>query len=70
MVVVTDDNVLIPIPEFDRSRGDPPNLIGVVMDTNEGKYKVGTKHGVVVHLLERNVFEVTKYHSFRMEDVA
>lgn len=68
-VVVTGDNVLIPIPEFDRGRGDPPNLIGAVMDTKEGKYKIGMKHGFVNHLLERNAFEVTKYHSLRMEDI-
>jgi hypothetical protein len=28
------DNVIIPVSEFDRGKGDPLNLLGVVLDTN------------------------------------
>lgn len=34
------DNVLGTVSEFDRGRGDPPNLIGAVIQEKEGKYKM------------------------------
>lgn len=49
------DNVLVTVSEFDRGRGDPSNLIGVPpIQEKEGKYKIGTKHGIVQNWLERN----------------
>jgi len=29
------DNVAVPIPLVDRGRGDPRNILGIVLDTNE-----------------------------------
>ncbi len=33
------DNVLVPVPECDRGRGDPANLIGVVLEKTVGRYR-------------------------------
>ncbi|KAG8296007.1 hypothetical protein J6590_067122 [Homalodisca vitripennis] len=42
------DNVMIPIPDVDKSKVDLRNIIGVVIDiTDEGLYKIGTKHGIL-----------------------
>ncbi|KAL8591638.1 hypothetical protein ACOMHN_030524 [Nucella lapillus] len=41
------DNVLIPVPGCDRGRGDPANLLGVVVDKTLGGFNVGTKAGVL-----------------------
>lgn len=43
--VKVGDNVLIPIPSVDRGRADPPNLIGVVLEIQEGKFRVAVKDG-------------------------
>jgi hypothetical protein len=67
--VVVGDNVSIPVPEFDRGRGDPANIIVVVMEAKDGKFKIGTKHGVVESLMERNAFDVSKYHGIKVKDV-
>ena len=41
------DNVRIPIPCVDRGRADPANLIGVVLNTDDGKYRIGTTAGCI-----------------------
>lgn len=63
------DNVLVTVSEFDRGRGDPPNLIGVVIQEKEGKYKIGTKHGIIQNWLERNSLATTKYAKLSVNDV-
>lgn len=69
-MVVKGDKVLILIPGLDRGRGDPTDLIGVIRDMKDGKFEIGTKHGVVDYLFKRNVFDVTEYHSLKIEDIA
>lgn len=42
------DNVTVPIPDVDKGRGDLRNIIGIVLQvTDDGLYKIGTKHGVL-----------------------
>ena len=49
------DNVAIPVSQFDRSNGDPPNVIGVIMAVHErGLFTVGTKSGRISGKLSRN----------------
>jgi hypothetical protein len=38
-------NVRIPIDAVDRGKADPRNLPGVIMDSNNGYYKIGTRAG-------------------------
>ena len=64
------DNVLIPVSEFDRGRGDPLNLIGVVLENNiNGNVKVGTKAGVLQGWLSRSQVEFAKQVLLKVEDV-
>ncbi|CAH1103797.1 unnamed protein product [Psylliodes chrysocephalus] len=63
------DNVLLGISEFDRRRGDPANLIGVFMAEKEGKFRIGTKHGIVDTWLERNSLQSTKFKKLKLNDV-
>ena len=63
------DCVTVPISQYDRSKVDPPNLIGVVIDIKNSKYQVGTRGGIINYWFERNAFEVIKYKPLKKEDV-
>lgn len=39
------DSVLVNVPEFDRSRGDPGNITAVLMEAHNNKFVIGTKYG-------------------------
>ena len=42
------DNVAIPIPLVDRGRGDPRNILGVIVDRDQNDmYKVSVKSGIL-----------------------
>ena len=41
------DNVLLSIPSVDRGRGDPANLIAVILQKKDEKYQVATKDGIL-----------------------
>jgi hypothetical protein len=55
------DNVTVPVSEFDRGRGDPANLVGVVLEKGDGGFRVGTKAGILSGKFSRNQIELTKY---------
>ena len=55
------DNVLIPVSEFDRGRGDPANLISLVLEKGDSGFRVGTKAGILAGRSSRNQIELTKY---------
>jgi hypothetical protein len=64
------DNVVVPIAEVDRARGDPRNFAAVVLEvTEDGLYKVGNEKGVYAPLLSRNQLEVVKAKLLSPEDV-
>ena len=63
------DNVAVPVPTFDRSKGDPPNIIGVVMEVEGTKYTIGTSQGVIKGRLARNQFEFVKYKGISVANV-
>ncbi|XP_031332774.1 KRAB-A domain-containing protein 2-like [Photinus pyralis] len=64
------DNVMIPIPDVDKSKVDLRNIIGVVIDiTDEGLYKVGTKHGILQTLYCRTQFDVSAQRFITENDV-
>ena len=63
------DCVTIPIPEFDRGRGDPANIIGVVMAIKNDQYKLGTKVGIIDVWFSRNGFESVKFRGLTPDDV-
>ena len=63
------DNVLVPIPSVDRGRGDAANLLSVIIEENDGKFRIATKEGVLSTWLERNSLAATKYCSLTTADV-
>jgi hypothetical protein len=42
----------------DRAKGDPRNLLAVILSREEHGYKLGTKSGVLRGLYTRNQFEL------------
>ena len=61
------DNVVIPVSEFDRGRGDPANLVGVVLEKGEQGFRVGTKAGILNVRFSRNQIELTKYKGIKSD---
>eukprot|EP00102_Acyrthosiphon_pisum_P021955 XP_016659165.1 PREDICTED: uncharacterized protein LOC107883520 [Acyrthosiphon pisum] len=53
------DNVLVPIPSVDRGRGDAANLLSVIIEENDGKFRIATKEGILSTWLERNSLAAT-----------
>jgi hypothetical protein len=52
-------NVLIPIPNVDRGKGDPRNLMAVVAERVHNGYKLGTSGGMLLGSYTRNQFELS-----------
>ena len=53
------DNVTIPIPLVDRGRGDPRNLMGVVLEHNENDlYRIAVRNGILAGWYSRNQFHL------------
>lgn len=63
------DNVLVPIPAVDRGRGDPTNLVAVVLEMKEEKVRVGTRDGVLNTWFERNQVAATRFKSISIDDI-
>jgi hypothetical protein len=49
------NDIFIPIPMVDRGKGDPRNLLAVVLSREEHGYKLGTKSGVLRGLYTRKM---------------
>ncbi|KAI1696117.1 hypothetical protein Ddc_20699 [Ditylenchus destructor] len=62
-------NVLIAIPIFDRAKTDPRNLLGVVMEEEDGFYRIGTKYGILGQKYSRNQIEPSSSQFITMESV-
>ena len=49
------DNVAVPIPAVDRGRGDPRNLLGVIVDVDDNEqYTTACPSGVLKRIYSRN----------------
>ena len=54
------DNVIIPIPLVDRGRGDPRNIMGVVLEINENDmYCIAVRAGILKGSYSRNQFDLS-----------
>ena len=64
------DNVTIPIPFVDRGKGDPRNIMGVIVDRDENDlYRVAVRVGILKERYSRNQFDLcTQLHS--IEDLS
>ena len=64
------DNVTVPIPNVDRGRTDPKNLIGVIVERDSQElYKIATKSGVLDGKFSRNQFDICGYALYSIEDM-
>lgn len=56
--IETGQNVLVKIPDVDRGRLAPRNVLAVVLSEKDGLYQLGTSTGVLEKLYARNEFQV------------
>ncbi|XP_026820773.1 uncharacterized protein LOC113559301 [Rhopalosiphum maidis] len=63
------DNVLVSNPSVDRGQGDTANLLAVIIEEKDGKFRIGTKEGILSTWLERNSLASTKYCSLTTGDI-
>ena len=56
--VTVGNNVTLPVPSVDRGRGDPRNLMCIVIDINTEtqQYKLATRYGLLNESFSRNQF--------------
>ena len=53
------DNVAVPIPSVDRGRGDPRNILGVILYRDKrDQYRIAVKSGILKGLYSRNQFDL------------
>ena len=64
------DNVAVPIPMVDRGRGDPRNILGVVLDRDEhNMYQIAVKAGILNTKYSRNQFDLCPQRLLQHSDV-
>jgi hypothetical protein len=64
------DNVTIPIPLVDRGRGDPRNILGVIVDRDENDlYRISVRAGVLHGKYSRNQFDLCAQKLLTVSDV-
>ena len=64
------DNVAVPIPSVDRGRGDPRNLLGVIVDVDDSEqYTIACPFGVLKGKYYRNQFDVCPQRLLLLDDV-
>jgi len=64
------DSVAVPIPLVDRGRGDPRNILGIVLDRNENDlYTICVKGGILRGEYSRNQFDVCPQTLLTEQDV-
>ena len=64
------DNVAVPIPMVDRGRGDPRNILGVVVDRNENDmYTIAVKAGILSTKYSRNQFDLCPQRLLNDSDI-
>ncbi|CAG2199865.1 unnamed protein product [Mytilus edulis] len=68
--VQVGDNVTVPIPSVDRGRGDPRNLLCIVLehDQTNDQFKLGSKDGILNGSYSRNQFTFSPIHSLALQD--
>lgn len=64
------DNVTVPVPLVDRGRGDPRNIMGVILDRNcNDMYRIAVRAGVLQGRYARNQFDLCTQILLYEEDV-
>ncbi|XP_076061581.1 uncharacterized protein LOC143037330 [Oratosquilla oratoria] len=65
------DNVAVPVPLVDRGRGDPRNILGVIIDRREDtdQYRIAVKAGILSGLYSRNQFDLCPQRLLNTDDM-
>ena len=64
------DNVALPVPMVDRGRGDPRNILGVIIDRNENDlYTIATKQGILFYKYTRADFTLCPQQLLKNSDI-
>ncbi|KAK7111892.1 hypothetical protein V1264_011445 [Littorina saxatilis] len=66
------DNVAVPVPLVDRGRGDPRNILGVILhrDVETDIYTIAVKAGILHGGYSRNQFDLCPQRLLTEEDVS
>ena len=65
------DNVTVPIPLVDRGRGDPRNIMGVIIDRDcNDLYRIAVRGGMLQGKYARNQFDLCTQRLLTREDVS
>jgi hypothetical protein len=62
-------NVVVPIHNVDRGKGDPKNIMAVVQSKTEKSYRLATKQGILLGSYTRNQFEPTDSLFLKPSDI-
>ena len=64
------DNVTIPIPLVDRGKGDPRNIMGIILDRDERElYRIAVRSGILKGCFARNQFDICPQKLYNYEDI-
>ncbi|KAG1659793.1 hypothetical protein GQR58_022325 [Nymphon striatum] len=67
---VVGDNVAVPIPSVDRGRGDPRNIIGVIVEVSDSEqYSIACPAGVLNGKYSRNQFDLCPQKLLTLSDI-
>ncbi|XP_068206257.1 uncharacterized protein [Palaemon carinicauda] len=65
------DNVAVPVPLVDRGRGDPRNILGVIIDRRKDtdQYRIAIKVGILSGLYSRNQLDLCPQRLLNTDDM-
>ena len=61
--------VRVPVPEVDRGKGDHRSILGVVLESDNGFYKIGTRSGVLKSKMVRSQFDTCREKIISSDEV-
>ena len=65
------DNVTIPLPLVDRGRGDPRNIMGIILDRDDNDmYRIAVRSGILKGKYSRNQFDLCTQILLTNDDVS
>lgn len=65
------DNVTVPIPLVDRGRGDPRNIMGIIIDRDSNDlYRIAVRGGILKGKYARNQFDLCAQKLLNYHDVS
>jgi hypothetical protein len=63
------DNVAVPIPSVDRGRGDPRNILSVILAVENGQYTIGCPSDILKGKYSRHQFDLCPQRLLSESDI-